>query len=573
MEHPENEFDVISKLALSSAWSAVVPDCSCVSAEGVVLPPNEEAVCSEADEILLLEGLGDTIEQDETLSKEMLEGSTHCACCICTNGPLPWEADPNWRPARVAETLDAVKQLAPQVDASEMSYELQGFPYCPNQWGQAGDAELPQTIPKGKFGTLGTNLFAYGLPLGWNREKLINHFRDCGAIVSCRVVKDSKTKKSRGYGFVCFHDHKSTLKALQRLNGLEIGSGAFRKRLRVTIKLGEEKFFLAGMRECDRAEKEKVADLAVDAAGNGCDTEEVVKKRKRRRVKKKAAEKKKTAIGQEKEEEEETNNPVLSPSTVLCPASNTPFSFGALPAPSAAAAAETGTWKGKFKHHEGQLADCSPSGDSRGSTLVPLQAVETGESVSLLSRSRSAGCPSSDGGSSQQHNTKVKVEELQEEGAEGQKTFVAEVGPCSAAVGGDRRVVASTGGPIPPPPSNPIFTFPHPDSDRDRKAESYPFVGHGLLSINPRDSQQQQGEQGQMDVYQKGAVGVMHQRTSHPFNHLSVCPPPPLFDRNTVPFTPMPAVPPPSRPAPDPWRFKQHPSFTSPPFLAGMHHR
>jgi len=273
----------------------VVPGGSSVSAEGTLLyPSSEEAVFSEEGEMQTVEVEG-TVEEDDKL-----EESAHCSCCICSNGPLPWEADPNWRPARIAETMDAVRQLAPQVDASEMSFELQGFPYCPNQWGQAGEAELPQTMPKGKFGALGTNLFAFGLPIGWGREKLIEHFRVCGTIVSCRVIKDPKLKKSRGYGFVCFLDHKSTLRALQRLNGLEVGSGSFRKRLRVTIKLGEEKFFLAAMRECDREEKEKVANLDGDAAdANTRDSEEKGKRKKRRGARKKAAEKKKAALAEE----------------------------------------------------------------------------------------------------------------------------------------------------------------------------------------------------------------------------------------------------------------------------------
>eukprot|EP00820_Chromera_velia_P020168 Cvel_28858.t1-p1 / transcript=Cvel_28858.t1 / gene=Cvel_28858 / organism=Chromera_velia_CCMP2878 / gene_product=CUGBP Elav-like family member 3, putative / transcript_product=CUGBP Elav-like family member 3, putative / location=Cvel_scaffold3853:355-1245(-) / protein_length=297 / sequence_SO=supercontig / SO=protein_coding / is_pseudo=false len=269
-------------------WSTGVPSSASVSAaEGrPQYQCSEEAICSTGGEMQNEKAAGTVEKADTPLDEEALEESVNCSCCICTNGPLPWEADPNWRPARIAEAMDAVRQLAPHVDASEMSYELQGFPYCPNQWGQVGEAELPQAIPKGKFGALGTNLFAFGLPIGWSREKLIEHFRVCGTIVSCRVIKDPKLKKSRGYGFVCFLDHKATLRALQRLNGLEIGSGAFRKRLRVTIKLGEEKFFLAAMRGCDREEIDKMANLEADAGANVPEsTEEQLSKKKRRQRK------------------------------------------------------------------------------------------------------------------------------------------------------------------------------------------------------------------------------------------------------------------------------------------------
>mmetsp|Transcript_46338 Transcript_46338/g.91383 ORF Transcript_46338/g.91383 Transcript_46338/m.91383 type:complete len:84 (-) Transcript_46338:631-882(-) len=58
----------------------------------------------------------------------------------------------------------------------------------------------------------------------------------------------------------------------------------------------------------------------------------------------------------------------------------------------------------------------------------------------------------------------------------------------------------------------------------------------------------------------------------------AVAPPPcSSFDRTTTLFTPTPPVPPPSRPAPDPWRFKQpkqHPPMENPSWVAGgrRHH-
>uniref|UniRef100_A0A0G4IFN9 RRM domain-containing protein n=1 Tax=Chromera velia CCMP2878 TaxID=1169474 RepID=A0A0G4IFN9_9ALVE len=183
-----------------------------------------------------------------------------------------------------------------------MSYELQGFPYCPNQWGQAGEVELPKSIPSGKFGLLGTNMFAFGLPQSWDRQKLFDHFKVCGKINRCRVIKGEK-KMSRGYGFVSFVEHRSALRALQRLNGLVIGSGASRKRLRVTIKLGEEKYFLAAMRACDRDEKTKKAQGACGLHDEAEEEEDVELSADASKKKKRRRESKRKKRGQQQQEE------------------------------------------------------------------------------------------------------------------------------------------------------------------------------------------------------------------------------------------------------------------------------
>uniref|UniRef100_A0A0G4HJU8 RRM domain-containing protein n=1 Tax=Chromera velia CCMP2878 TaxID=1169474 RepID=A0A0G4HJU8_9ALVE len=250
--------------------------------------------------------------------EEEEEENPHCACCICENQSLPWETDPNWKPARMVEALGSVSQLAPQVNPCEMTFELQGFPYCPNQWGQAGEEELPESIPTGKFGLLGTNLFAFGLPLSWDRQKLLDHFKVCGKVNRCRVIKEPKgNKKSRGFGFVSFVDHKSALRALQRLNGLVIGSGASRKRLRVTIKLGEEKYFLAAMRACDHSDKAKTDSLPDEA--EAVVPEKATQKKRRRKSRKNRGQQEQEQDQQDdqgsgglpkvKETESHTNNP------------------------------------------------------------------------------------------------------------------------------------------------------------------------------------------------------------------------------------------------------------------------
>ena len=47
-------------------------------------------------------------------------------------------------------------------------------------------------------------------------------FSQYGEIVDCRIVRDSKTGKSKGFGYICYEDQRSTILAIDNLNGSSI---------------------------------------------------------------------------------------------------------------------------------------------------------------------------------------------------------------------------------------------------------------------------------------------------------------------------------------------------------------
>jgi len=95
---------------------------------------------------------------------------------------------------------------------------------------------LPSKLPK-KQGPQGSNLFIFHLPNDWTEENLNFYFKDFGTIISCRIMRDKKTNRSRGFGFVSYDNAMSAQMAVQRMNGFQAGHG---KRLKVDIKKGED---------------------------------------------------------------------------------------------------------------------------------------------------------------------------------------------------------------------------------------------------------------------------------------------------------------------------------------------
>jgi CUG-BP- and ETR3-like factor len=95
--------------------------------------------------------------------------------------------------------------------------------------------QAPMKMPK-KQGPSGSNLFVFHLPNEWKEEDLYYHFKDFGTIISCRIMRDRQTNRSRGFGFVSYDNAMSATMAVQRMNGFQAGS----KRLKVDIKKGED---------------------------------------------------------------------------------------------------------------------------------------------------------------------------------------------------------------------------------------------------------------------------------------------------------------------------------------------
>ena len=66
-------------------------------------------------------------------------------------------------------------------------------------------------------------IFICGFPKEITEGDLVIVFSQYGEIVDCRIVRDKKTGKNKGYGYICYEDQRSTILAVDNLNGIKIG--------------------------------------------------------------------------------------------------------------------------------------------------------------------------------------------------------------------------------------------------------------------------------------------------------------------------------------------------------------
>ena len=66
-------------------------------------------------------------------------------------------------------------------------------------------------------------IYISGFPKEITEGDLVIVFSQYGEIVDCRIVRDKKTGKSKGYGYICYEDQRSTILAVDNLNGIKIG--------------------------------------------------------------------------------------------------------------------------------------------------------------------------------------------------------------------------------------------------------------------------------------------------------------------------------------------------------------
>lgn len=76
------------------------------------------------------------------------------------------------------------------------------------------------------------NLFIFHLPGDVDDNKLHDLFSKFGDIESVKVIRDSKTNLSKGYGFVKYFSIESAIEAVSQMNGYQIG----KKHLKVSFK-------------------------------------------------------------------------------------------------------------------------------------------------------------------------------------------------------------------------------------------------------------------------------------------------------------------------------------------------
>ena len=67
-----------------------------------------------------------------------------------------------------------------------------------------------------------TNIFIANLDWEITSEDLISTFSSFGKVTYAHVVFDSKTKRSKGFGYVEMENSDQAINAIQALNGMEI---------------------------------------------------------------------------------------------------------------------------------------------------------------------------------------------------------------------------------------------------------------------------------------------------------------------------------------------------------------
>lgn len=66
-------------------------------------------------------------------------------------------------------------------------------------------------------------LFVGGIPYTTTEDELREYFSQCGNIVSCSIIIDRATNRSKGFGFVEFETEEEAQKAVDTLNNTELG--------------------------------------------------------------------------------------------------------------------------------------------------------------------------------------------------------------------------------------------------------------------------------------------------------------------------------------------------------------
>merc|ERR1711982_103039 len=65
-------------------------------------------------------------------------------------------------------------------------------------------------------------IFTGGLPYDLTEGDVICVFSQYGEVVHINLIRDHKTGKSKGFGFICYEDQRSTILAVDNLNGMKL---------------------------------------------------------------------------------------------------------------------------------------------------------------------------------------------------------------------------------------------------------------------------------------------------------------------------------------------------------------
>ena len=70
---------------------------------------------------------------------------------------------------------------------------------------------------------MGANLFVGGFPYELTEEELGRIFAACGKVVSAKILTERDTRRSRGLAFILMEDEAAAQRAIQTLNGTDVG--------------------------------------------------------------------------------------------------------------------------------------------------------------------------------------------------------------------------------------------------------------------------------------------------------------------------------------------------------------
>ncbi len=65
-------------------------------------------------------------------------------------------------------------------------------------------------------------LFIGGLPYELSEGDIIAVFSQYGEIVNINLIRDKATGKSKGFGFLCYENQKSTILAVDNFNAIKV---------------------------------------------------------------------------------------------------------------------------------------------------------------------------------------------------------------------------------------------------------------------------------------------------------------------------------------------------------------
>ena len=74
---------------------------------------------------------------------------------------------------------------------------------------------------------MNSNLYVGGLLYSIDDDRLREIFSAHGAVISARVIVDKLTGRSKGFGFVEMASSEEAEKAIESLNGTDVGGGRY----------------------------------------------------------------------------------------------------------------------------------------------------------------------------------------------------------------------------------------------------------------------------------------------------------------------------------------------------------